>query len=170
MWVRLVVGLSLGMGLLWTALLIQNLLSPEPNAQYALSEAAFAFFFVEIFFVTRAARLENETFLKWLAANAGAIRAEGVEYEGILITPATVLTRYQVVFSFLIISSKIPTRYYRVGNDATGGVPTALTIFSLLFGWWAIPWGPVYTVQVIARNLRGGLKETVGELLATLQS
>lgn len=90
MWVRLVVGLSLGMGLLWTALLIQNLLSPEPNAQYALAEAAFAFFFVEIFFVTRAARLENERFLKWLAANAGAIREEGVEYEGKLITPATV--------------------------------------------------------------------------------
>ena len=43
---------------------------------------------------------------------------------------------------------------------------TALTprigysILSLLFGWWGIPWGPIYTVQAFWNNAIGGLDLT----------
>ncbi|HEY7402790.1 MAG TPA: hypothetical protein VIB39_04670 [Candidatus Angelobacter sp.] len=30
------------------------------------------------------------------------------------------------------------------------------TLLSLVAGWWGIPWGPIYTIQSIWVNLRGG--------------
>jgi len=29
-------------------------------------------------------------------------------------------------------------------------------LLSLLLGWWALPWGPLYTVHAIFTNLNGG--------------
>lgn len=33
-------------------------------------------------------------------------------------------------------------------------------ILSLIFGWWGIPWGPIYTVKSISVNKKGGLDVT----------
>ena len=37
------------------------------------------------------------------------------------------------------------------------------SVVTLLVGWWGIPWGPIYSVQSLARNARGG--EDVTHLL-----
>jgi hypothetical protein len=29
-------------------------------------------------------------------------------------------------------------------------------LISLLFGWWGIPWGPIYTVTSLFKNFGGG--------------
>ena len=34
------------------------------------------------------------------------------------------------------------------------------TLISLVAGWWGIPWGPIYTIQSVYRNLRGGIDVT----------
>ena len=34
------------------------------------------------------------------------------------------------------------------------------TIMALLFGWWGIPFGPIYTVAAIVSNLQGGIDVT----------
>lgn len=34
------------------------------------------------------------------------------------------------------------------------------TILSLVAGWWGIPWGPIYTIQSLWKNLRGGTDVT----------
>jgi hypothetical protein len=28
-----------------------------------------------------------------------------------------------------------------------------------VLGWWGIPWGPLYTVQSLVRNTRGGIQD-----------
>jgi hypothetical protein len=33
------------------------------------------------------------------------------------------------------------------------------TFISAIFGWWGIPWGPVYTLQAIGRNSAGGYQD-----------
>jgi hypothetical protein len=35
---------------------------------------------------------------------------------------------------------------------------------SLFFGWWGIPWGPVYTIISLVDNLRGG-KDVTKEVI-----
>jgi hypothetical protein len=79
-----------------------------------------------------------------------------------------VLAQYQVTLSFLIVTYKIPTRLYVVGHDATWLVGAACTLLTLVFGWWGIPWGPLYTLQAVTQNLRGGLRQTVAERLEGL--
>jgi hypothetical protein len=56
--------------------------------------------------------------------------------------------------------------YVRPGASAIGyGLPYLL--ISLLFGWWGIPWGPIYTLQAIGRTLNGG-KDVTNEIVPTL--
>ncbi|HUG12983.1 MAG TPA: hypothetical protein VMM36_18340 [Opitutaceae bacterium] len=43
-------------------------------------------------------------------------------------------------------------------SPAAAGWPYILASF--LFGWWGIPWGPIYTVQSIYQNLCGGIDVT----------
>lgn len=45
------------------------------------------------------------------------------------------------------------------------GVPI---LHSFLFGWWGIPWGPIWTVSSIWRSAKGGVDVT-GPLMADLE-
>ena len=59
--------------------------------------------------------------------------------------------------SLLVVTIKRPSDVYfiRVGESATlRGMP--FTLISLIAGWWAIPWGPIRTVQCVYTNLTGG--------------
>lgn len=156
-------------GLLFLAGVAYNVFGPEPNLTEATGGAVIAAVLIGLFFVTRHHRTQAAEFEQWLTYNRGAIEHGGALYENsVLITPTTRLTRYQVALSFLIVSFKIPTRVYVVGHHTTGFVAAACTVVSLALGWWGIPWGPIYTVQVIHRNLRGGLSQSVAEGLATV--
>jgi hypothetical protein len=34
------------------------------------------------------------------------------------------------------------------------------TLMTMMFGWWGIPWGPIYTLKTIYVKMSGGLDET----------
>jgi hypothetical protein len=163
MWAMLVVGLVFLAGVAY------NVFGPEPNPTEATAGAVIAATLIGLFVLTRYHETQAAAFERWLTHNRSAIEHGGSLYANeVLITPATRLTRYQVALSFLIVSFKVPTRIYIVGHHATGFVAALCTVISLALGWWGIPWGPVYTVQVIIRNLRGGLSQNVAERLATV--
>jgi hypothetical protein len=64
---------------------------------------------------------------------------------------------FQYCISVVILTFRRPSDIYflRAGeNPVVKGLP--FTLVSLLAGWWGIPWGPIYTVQSIYNNLRGG--------------
>ncbi|MDR1111462.1 MAG: hypothetical protein LBP92_12430 [Deltaproteobacteria bacterium] len=49
--------------------------------------------------------------------------------------------------------------FIRSGQSATmRGLPS--TLISFFLGWWGIPWGPVYTIQALVKNLSGGVDVT----------
>jgi hypothetical protein len=71
--------------------------------------------------------------------------------------------------SVLIMSFRraSPVYFIPAGENALGkAVPW--TLLTLVAGWWGIPWGPIYTVQSLAVNLKGG-KDVTAELSAKLQ-
>ena len=74
--------------------------------------------------------------------------------------------QYQFCFSLGIMTIKQGTNFYfvRAGESrAVKGIRWSL--LTLLIGWWGIPWGPIYTVQSLWVNLRGG--DDVTPLAAT---
>ena len=75
---------------------------------------------------------------------------------------------FQYVISILLITFKRPSHIFfiRGGSSATmKGLP--YTLLTLLFGWWGIPWGSIYSFGVVYKNLGGG-KDMTFEVLASL--
>ena len=67
------------------------------------------------------------------------------------------LVFYTYCVSLLIITFKRPSPVYliRAGESRLGkGLPWIL--LTLVLGWWGIPWGPIYSVQSLITNFRGG--------------
>jgi len=68
---------------------------------------------------------------------------------------------YSYALSFLIVTlrRRSDIHFLRAGEGAIG--PSApYTLVSLLFGWWGIPWGLIYTPAAIFENLSGGVDVT----------
>ncbi|MBD1908886.1 hypothetical protein H6F53_25930 [Trichocoleus sp. FACHB-832] len=69
---------------------------------------------------------------------------------------------YRYVISLIIVTFYRASRAYRVSSRSEAilrSIPYSL--LSLLLGWWAIPWGPIRTIQALIINLGGG--ETIIE-------
>jgi hypothetical protein len=64
---------------------------------------------------------------------------------------------FQYCVSLLVITLRRSSDAYYIpaGESAAArGLPwTALT---LVLGWWGIPWGPIFTVQSLVVNFKGG--------------
>ena len=67
------------------------------------------------------------------------------------------LVCYQYSISLLVITFRRSTDVYFIpaGESAAArGLPWFL--LSLVAGWWGIPWGPIFTIQSLITNFKGG--------------
>ncbi|HET7181368.1 MAG TPA: hypothetical protein VFI15_03965 [Candidatus Limnocylindrales bacterium] len=69
-----------------------------------------------------------------------------------------------VVVSFRRVTDPILVR----PTVSSGAGKAAPLLHSLLFGWWGIPWGPIFTIQGVFRTLRGGVDVT-SDVMADLE-
>lgn len=77
---------------------------------------------------------------------------------------------YQYAVSILIMTFKRPSDIYfiRAGQSSFGkGLP--FTLITLFFGWWGIPWGPIYSFMALGTNFSGG-KNVTASVLAQLSA
>src|SRR6185437_5217708 len=107
---------------------------------------------------------------QWVQANRQMIQQGWSYYESKKITPRTVVTQYQACISFLVATTRFRSPRLVVGSDKSEGTAIIYTLISALFGWWGFPWGFIYTPQAIYRNLRGGYRQTIAELLPTVDA
>jgi hypothetical protein len=107
----------------------------------------------------------SKAFAAWLGENVEKVMQGGASYEGVLITPKTELVRYTVACSILILTAKQASPLMIADKDDTTKLAAIYTLISLVFGWWGIPWGPIYTVQAVYNNLRGGTRQTIQDIL-----
>jgi hypothetical protein len=67
------------------------------------------------------------------------------------------LVRYPYVFSAVLASFAVESKPVRIetpGQRYTKAIPYLL--FTLAFGWWGVPWGPIYTARAVWTLLLGG--------------
>ena len=148
---------------------LYNLFGPEPNITEGTAGIAISLALGGVYLFRRQQLSLNILFLAWLHENAFAVKSGGAVYDGILVTAETEITQYQIALSALLVSAKSPSRFYFVGHEPTLGIAVFATVVSLIFGWWGIPWGPVYTIQAASRNIRGGMRQRVRALLESIQ-
>ena len=63
---------------------------------------------------------------------------------------------YQYCISFILYSSKKTSRVFVVPPEENRrALGFRYTLISILFGWWGIPFGPIWTIQSLQRYLPG---------------
>jgi len=64
---------------------------------------------------------------------------------------------YLLTYSIIFFTNKSSGSFRYICDSCSvfAGLPYSFLTF--LLGWWGIPWGPLYTVQSIIRNFRGGV-------------
>jgi hypothetical protein len=80
------------------------------------------------------------------------------------------LVFFEYCISVLVLTLRCPTDVYllRAGQSALWrGLP--YTVLSLLFGWWGVPMGILYTPLTLITNLSGGCDVT-DEVAALLRA
>ena len=155
-----VFGAAALIGLVRGVAIGRSLLDPNMLANLAI---ALILGGVSVYFV-RSRRAETK-FIAWLTANADAIRGGEASYRGIGITPTTELRVYEATVSLVVVSMKLPSRHFVAGRESSWLAALACTLTSLTVGWWGVPWGPLWTIQTIARNVIGGRRRIVADLL-----
>ena len=66
--------------------------------------------------------------------------------------------RFHYCVSLLVITLRRPSDIFflRPNEPAPTRQRVLYSVVTLLLGWWGIPWGPIYTVQSVYNNSRGG--------------
>ncbi len=71
-----------------------------------------------------------------------------------------VVFQYCISLIFAISLKRFSKAYFVEKFDSTNKYAKKYNILSLVFGWWGIPWGPVYTIKSINLNRAGGVDVT----------
>lgn len=88
---------------------------------------------------------------------------EGMTFEDIEreVNEGARFVHYQFAISIILASFRNSSgiKFIRAGES---GFLKALpfSLISFVLGWWGIPWGPIYTVQTLFNNARGGIDVT----------
>ncbi len=76
---------------------------------------------------------------------------------------------YMYCVSILVLSFKRYSDIYFVKpGDKTLKHSLPFTLIALVFGWWGIPWGPIWTIMAIGTNVSGG-KDVTNEVRVQLK-
>ena len=121
-----------------------------------------------VLYLMRRERQKGLDFLLWLQANQQSIEKGWSYYQGRKVMPTTVLAQYQACVSLLIMTMRFRSPRVIVGTRENQSTAIIYSLVSAVAGWWGIPWGFIYTPQALYRNLRGGYRQSVKELMPTL--
>ena len=111
---------------------------------------------------------KQKQFLSWLTEHKNEIGKKTLLFEGSPILDRTIITQYYLVISLIIVSYKMPSRYFVKDHHITPFHSFFFSLMSMCLGWWGIPWGPIYTFQALFKNLTGGKSTSVSALIARL--
>ncbi len=112
----------------------------------------------------------EESFVNWLAHNVSGIKDGTAVYNGERVTAESIVTRYELCYSIILFTSKKSSGFLLMGTPEQKRTLITYTLLTFLFGWWGIPWGFIWPPAIIANNLFGGVKVTVGQLLNFIEN
>jgi hypothetical protein len=68
---------------------------------------------------------------------------------------------FQYCYSIIIFSFKRTSPAFLIKfGESPWNRGVKYSLISFFFGWWGIPWGPIWTISTLYRNLKGGIDMT----------
>ncbi|MFT5408537.1 MAG: hypothetical protein ACI9NC_001246 [Verrucomicrobiales bacterium] len=161
-----------GLGLLFLAGVICNciLTRPIPWDNIIAGSTIAGCLILAGFWVRRSNR-KMEEIIQWSIAHAQELDDKGRYFRDSpwpdkLITRETKVRSFQMTTSMIFCTHRISLGYALDWGFLRGAFATCWT---LLFGWWALPWGPGHTIASILENIRGGDAVALKDLPASAQ-
>lgn len=75
---------------------------------------------------------------------------------------------FQYAISVIVMSFRRPSSVYFIrSGESTVSKSLGFTLLTLIAGWWGIPFGPIFTIQAVVTNCRGG-KDVTQQVLNAL--
>lgn len=137
----------------------------EENPAYVVGLAGAFALFAAVSIVVEGRK--RRRFVRWLADNRNEVESFGKEFEGQRILNRTELRDFHLAFSVIAFSFRTPSRYFTQSSR----LPLTAIVYSLVSvtcGWWGIPHGPIFTLQALSWNLRGGRRLQVWQIYEEL--
>jgi len=64
---------------------------------------------------------------------------------------------FQYAISIFILTFKRSSDVYFIrAGESTFKYRIVFSLITWLFGWWGIPWGPIYSIGALVNNVSGG--------------
>lgn len=118
-----------------------------------------------IWFMKNDKRSKDE-FITWLRRNAAQLlENKTLQYSNVDISLETVLVQYYFCFSFAFFSNRYLSRFWVIDYHLTPLISLFYNIITIIFGWWSLPAGPFKTIYTLYKNVVGGEKTTVEQLI-----
>ncbi|WP_037575281.1 hypothetical protein [Sporocytophaga myxococcoides] len=77
---------------------------------------------------------------------------------------------FQYCISIVVMTFRRSSDIYFIrAGESTLKHGIGFTLLTLFFGWWGIPWGPIYSIGALFTNITGG-KDVTQEVLNSMQS
>lgn len=119
-----------------------------------------------IFFYLNFQERRSMEFLDFVLLNEQKLKNNAILiYRKKHITKETIVTRFWARCSLIIVTFKLPSSYLIVKQDDTRTIGLAYSIVTLFLGWWSFPSGPIETLATLTKNIRGGDKKNVLQLI-----
>ncbi len=76
---------------------------------------------------------------------------------------------FSYCFSIIVMTfrNSSETVYFIKAGESPMKYGWKYTVLTLLFGWWGIPFGPIYSVASLIRNFKGGYDVTMDVIHAS---
>jgi len=134
------------------------------NHMEALGGLAISTLLFGLFLFVRNEERKTFEFLNWLFKNEQLLNQETLLYNGQRILKTSEIVQFEATLSFLVFSTKISSRFYLKSPHNLLFIGLAYSFITLVFGLWALPHGPVWTIKSMMTNLRGGKVQKVSDL------
>jgi|GEM_PF-2265989 len=136
------------------------------NHYDAFLDVVFSLILLCMFLFFRREKKKSSEFLQWIESNQEQICDRGLMNDnGYVIDKSTELVQYFACVSLLVLTIKVPSRFYIKRSLSSNIAMLIYTLSTVLLGWWGLPKGPIYTVFVIFKNITGGNKVIVSKLI-----
>lgn len=146
---------------------IANLLGTPINWAEGLTCSAISILVMGMLVWIKTSHRKADKTLQWLIQNKDTLSDEPEYFrDGPVfdkpIGKQTKLRSYRVVTSAFVITSAS-----ELGMEIRHGIWAGFfaTAWTLVFGWWGFPWGPIRTIQALIHNLSGGDHQSVNSAI-----
>lgn len=152
--------------------IVSNLLDQPIDWTEVASSSTIVLLLLFMLFWIRASHRRAHRTLEWLLENKDLITDQPQYFRDGPIFDKSISTQTKLRSFKVVTSAFILTTVSELGLEIRSGIWAGLfaTTWTLLFGWWGLPWGPVRTLQALSHNLSGGKTISVAGVIISAET